>query len=37
MYGYGVMLQEDGASYHYGGFVGLVKKAVEIRVLEWPP
>jgi len=31
------MLQEDRASYHHGGFVRLVKKAAEIRVLEWPP
>jgi len=37
MYGHGVMLQEDRVSYHHGGFIGLVKKAAEIQVLEWPP
>jgi len=30
------MLQEDRASYYYSGFIRLVKKVAEIRVLEWP-
>jgi len=37
MYGHGVMLEEDGAAYHHGGFVGLVKVAAGVRVLDWPP
>ena len=36
-YGYGVQLQEDGASYHHGGWLGKLKEAYEIRVLEWCP
>src|SRR5690606_37896813 len=36
-YGHGVILQEDGATYHHGGFIGLLKIAWQIRVLEWPP
>jgi transposase len=35
-YGPGVQLQEDGASYHHGGFLSCVKRAAEVRILEWP-
>lgn len=37
MYGSGVQLQEDGASYHHNGFLGHLKKLAGIRILEWPP
>ena len=36
MYGHGVQLQEDGASYHHVKMLKQLKRAWDIRVLDWP-
>jgi len=36
IFGSGVYLQEDNATYHRGGWLGQLKNAWECRVMEWP-